>query len=281
MGGKLRSAPRSVLYDLRVSPPVSGQHVRAWRPPIPGVREVFHASTLDHAYPTHTHDTWTVFIVDRGAIAYHLDRDDHGAVDAMVSVLPPGVPHDGRPATSDGFSKRVLYVETSLLGEHLVGHAVDRPEIHDPELHRDVARLHERLVGDVDVLEVETLALDVADRIAARLTARPAMAPPPSSRGAERFRAMLDDDPTQRLTLTEAAGRIGANPTHLARSFTRTFGIPPHRYRLGRRIDAARTQLLDGTPPAVVAARLGFADQAHLTRRFRQLVGTTPARFAQ
>jgi AraC-like DNA-binding protein len=30
---------------------------------------------------------------------------------------------------------------------------------------------------------------------------------------------------------------------------------------------------------ADVAAEVGFADQAHLTRRFRQFLGTTPGRF--
>ena len=29
----------------------------------------------------------------------------------MVSILPPHVVHDGRPATTDGYRKRVLYLE--------------------------------------------------------------------------------------------------------------------------------------------------------------------------
>ena len=34
-------------------------------------------------------------------------------------------------------------------------------------------------------------------------------------------------------------------------------------------------------PIADVAAEVGFVDQAHLTRRFRDFVGTTPGRFAE
>jgi AraC-like DNA-binding protein len=63
------------------------------------------------------------------------------------------------------------------------------------------------------------------------------------------------------------------------RCFTRTFGIAPHQYVVARRIDAARGRLLDGEPIALVAAGIGFYDQAHFTRQFKRHVGTTPGRY--
>jgi hypothetical protein len=46
---------------------------------VPGISEVLHAEFVEHAYPPHTHDTLTVFVVDEGQIRYNLDRHDHGA----------------------------------------------------------------------------------------------------------------------------------------------------------------------------------------------------------
>ncbi len=80
-------------------------------------------------------------------------------------------------------------------------------------------------------------------------------------------------------TLAAMARTLGASPTHLVRAFTRTFGVPPHAYLVGRRVDAARRLILDGVPAADVAAATGFHDQPHLTRHFRRYVGTTPGRF--
>ena len=100
--------------------PVAEQLV-AWRPPIAGVREVLHASHVRHAYPRHAHDTWTLFIVDRGAVRYDLGRHERVAAPAMVSLLPPHVAHDGRPALDDGYRMRVLYVEPSIIPESLIG----------------------------------------------------------------------------------------------------------------------------------------------------------------
>ena len=99
---------------------------------MPGVREVLHARHVEHAYPIHTHDVWTVLLVDQGAIRYDLDRRTHGAESSMVSILPPHVVHDGRPATADGYRKRVIYVEPAVIGEGLIGSAVDRPALPDP-----------------------------------------------------------------------------------------------------------------------------------------------------
>ena len=83
----------------------------------PGVREVLHARFTDHAYPLHTHDAWTLFIVDDGVVRYDLGRHDRLAEPSMVSVLPPHVAHDGRPARAGGYRKRVIYLEPDVLGE--------------------------------------------------------------------------------------------------------------------------------------------------------------------
>ena len=62
----------------------------------------------------------------------------------MVSILPPHVVHDGRPATSDGYRKRVIYLEPAVVGEALIGSAVDRPAMPDPGLRRAVSELDRR-----------------------------------------------------------------------------------------------------------------------------------------
>ena len=104
-----------VLYDRPVLA-TDREWVRAWKPAVPGIHEVFHARFVDHAYPPHTHDTWTVFIVDQGAIRYDLEATHRGAAGTRVTILPPHVVHDGRAAGTEGFRKRVLYVGTDVAG---------------------------------------------------------------------------------------------------------------------------------------------------------------------
>ncbi|MGH8944740.1 MAG: AraC family ligand binding domain-containing protein [Acidimicrobiia bacterium] len=81
------------------------ERVQAWKPFVPGIREVFHARFVDHAYPRPTHDTWTLFIVDEGVIRYDLERREHGALPPMVSIHPQASSTTaGRQAETDSAS---------------------------------------------------------------------------------------------------------------------------------------------------------------------------------
>ena len=125
-----------VLYVLDVDAVQPGHcHVEAWAPKVPGISEVLHARMVDYAYPAHCHETWAVLIVDDGAIRYDLDRRQCGAAGQTVTLLPPGVTHDGRPAPgASGFRKREIYLDCSFFPAELTGAAVDNTSISDPPL---------------------------------------------------------------------------------------------------------------------------------------------------
>jgi AraC-like DNA-binding protein len=271
----------AVLYVLDVRSTASDEWVRAWKPAVAGISEVFHARFVRHAYPRHTHEDWTLFIVDDGGIRYDLDKRARGVGPALVTVLPPQVVHDGRPASHHGFHKRVLYVDTDVLGLHLAGRAADEPDIHDRSLLRTLRHLHD-VLGDADeLLEAESVMGIVQERL--RLHLRDDVAPDRPQRDeviASALRDLLEAHLPDRLTLAEAADTLGTSTAGLVRAFTRTFGIAPHQYVIGRRVELARRRLLAGEPPASTAVGVGFHDQAHLTRHFRRHVGATPGRFA-
>jgi AraC-like DNA-binding protein len=253
-----------------------------WKPPVAGIREVFHARFADHAYPPHTHDAWTLFIVDEGAIAYDLDRRHHGAAPSMVTALPPQVVHDGRPASGAGFGMRVLYLEPEVLGTELIGRAVDRPVLSVPGLRSRISALHDTLRCRDDILEAGTRLAFVAEAVRAALRGSSADASRPRgvagrSDLAERVRAHLEGHLDEPITIADVAATLDVEPTRIARAFRATFGLPPHAWVTGRRLEIARDRILGGAELADVAVDVGFADQAHLTRRFRQYFGTTPA----
>jgi AraC-like DNA-binding protein len=256
--------------------------VRAWKPEVPGISEVFHARFIEHTYPRHTHEDWTVFIVDDGGIRYDLDAHARGVGTSLVTVLPPHVVHDGRPATQNGFRKRVLYVGTEVLGTHLIGRAADEPDIGDPALLNAIRRLHPLLERRDDALEAESVMATVGEELRRHLGEIPAAAPAERERPlAVALREFLDAQLFERSTLADASSVLGATTPSLVRSFSRTFGIAPHRYVVARRVEAARKLLLAGASIAQTATDVGFYDQAHFTRHFRNHVGTTPAQFAR
>ena len=272
-----------VLYDLDVHAELPSRcRVEAWVPRVPGIREVFHAHMVDYAYPAHCHDTWAVLIVDDGAIRYDLDRRQCAAAGQTVTILPPGVAHDGRPAPgAGGFRKRELYLDDGFLPVALTGAAVDHTRISDPPLRAALSRLHDVLALDGESLDAEGRLALLGERIAGHLASAPCPARQPEPGLAGRLRELLDEHLTGQVSLARAAVLLDRSVPHLVRSFSRRYGLSPYAYVVGRRIDTARRLLLEGTRPAEVATAVGFYDQAHFTRHFKKHTSTTPASYAR
>ena len=249
--------------------------IRAWHPEVPLVQEVLHARFEHHAYPAHTHDSWTVLLVDQGTVTYDLDRHEHLATQSAVTLLPPQVPHDGRSATPDApFRKRVLYLDPDWLPGRAVDAAADTPTLLDPAVIAGVDQIHAALNDPPDALAAECGVLALRTLIQPHLrTPVDTAADAPLAR---RLRDLLDDRLAETFTIAEAAAQLHAHRSHLVRVFTQSYGIAPHQYVIGRRVDRARRLLLGGHSPAEAAAQSGFHDQSHLTRHFRKTLGTTP-----
>ena len=93
-----------------------------------------------------------------------------------------------------------------------------------------------------------------------------------------RLRHLLQENPARRFLNAELAEAAGLSPSWFAQALKRTTGKSPLQWQQERRIDLAKQLLLQTEGGiAEVASEYGFADQAHFTRVFRQVTGTTPA----
>ena len=69
------------------------------------------------------------------------------------------------------------------------------------------------------------------------------------------------------------------SPFHLVRVFRDQIVLPPHTYLTQVRVKRAKALLAQRWPIAQVAFEVGFADQSHLTRRFKGVVGMPPGQY--
>lgn len=89
-------------------------------------------------------------------------------------------------------------------------------------------------------------------------------------------RAIVDGHPAA-VGLLPLAELLGVSAYRLSRAFTRELGVSLTRYRNRVRLGWALERLEEGEPNlAVLAADLGFADQAHLCRTMTEHLGHTP-----
>src|SRR5580700_11070756 len=114
----------------------------------------------------------------------------------------------------------------------------------------------------------------------------PSLIPEPQIRGGlppavmHRVREYIEAHLGESIELAEIAAIAGLSVFHFARQFKHSAGVTPHYYLVSRRVERAK-ELLAGTDLSLsaIAFAAGFSDQSHLTRHFRQIVGTTPGQF--
>jgi AraC family transcriptional regulator len=83
----------------------------------------------------------------------------------------------------------------------------------------------------------------------------------------------LDQD----LGLAELAKIVQMSPHYFTRLFKQSTGLTPHQYVIHRRVERAKELLLNGELTiAEVAYSVGFANQSHLNRHLKRLLGVTP-----
>jgi AraC-type DNA-binding domain-containing proteins len=88
----------------------------------------------------------------------------------------------------------------------------------------------------------------------------------------------IDDHLVENFTLEDMAAAAGCSRFHFARAFRSSTGVSPWRYVTARRLKQAETLLRtrEGLSVAEVCHMVGFQDQSHFTRAFKNVFSVTP-----
>ena len=90
----------------------------------------------------------------------------------------------------------------------------------------------------------------------------------------------IEEHLAEEISLAALAGLVDLSLYHFARAFTQSFGAPPHRYHMARRMDRAKGLL---QRPALsvtqIGARIGFRETSSFSKAFRNFTGLTPTEY--
>jgi AraC-like DNA-binding protein len=192
---------------------------------------------------------------------------------------------------------KVLLIANELMEAALVRAGMSVPEsgpVSRPvRVSKDFGERLTRVIAELEssaATEALPAQLDsLLDSVVAELFQR-GSEPPSARRGHEATERVLDHLRAALLRehlesaapdLTALSKQAGLSRFQTLRLFRRHYGVTPHAYQLHFRIALARRTLLSGQNAAEAAAKHGFADQSHLTKHFKRLVGITPGQYAR
>ncbi|WP_242882870.1 helix-turn-helix domain-containing protein [Actinomadura litoris] len=233
-------------------------------------------------YAPHTHDEFAIGVCVDGMETMRYRGERLYSAAGSVLVIEPGETHTGGPAGPDGYAYLALYPSVELLSgiTGTVGTHFQEPVIRDPRLAEALRLAHRALWLGEYPLEGEIRLLEMLGALTRRHAAkvpRAAMGIQPDARRiAQTVATRLADELVDPPTLAEVAADLEMSRYQLLRAFRNAMGMPPYAWLAQHRVSRARGLIDAGHRPAEAATLVGFADQAHLTRWFRRVLGVTP-----
>jgi AraC family transcriptional regulator len=84
----------------------------------------------------------------------------------------------------------------------------------------------------------------------------------------------------EQIPLATLADLARLSPYYFCRAFKHSFGVPPHRYHIDRRIERAKELLMRSeTSVTDVALAIGFSETSSFSACFRKMTGFAPSRY--
>jgi len=194
----------------------------------------------------------TLHLYVPGSLLHHLVAEELATAPGSIELIDPRCTHDAL----------IERIGCEVLTEMREGQPLSRLRVDalGQELAIHLLRAHSNVVG--------TRAL--------ASTTRGGLAPWQVKRVTEHLNENLAGD----VSLASLSALVGLSSYHLCRAFKQSTGLPPHQWRVARRVERAR-ELLERTdlPVTEIAAQVGYDDPTLLARAFRRTVGVSPTQY--
>ncbi len=95
-----------------------------------------------------------------------------------------------------------------------------------------------------------------------------------------RVAAYLEEHLAEDVPLLDLSGIARLSPFHFSRAFKESFGVPPHRYHMIRRIERAKELLAHrGISVTEAGLQLGFSETSSFSTAFRKIAQLSPSQY--
>jgi len=248
---------------LRSTVAVGGFHIREFVLPV------------GYTLPAHAHAYTSIVIGKSGTYTADVDGKRHTVSKGDALVLPAGVVHQEH--VGDRQTECYLIEINNARIDQLAGAGLEVGKLRslqNPALTQLVSRLATSLTDSRpgSELELEAVVLEIVATLARTSDSLGSCV----TKWLEQTWARVHEQP-QRWSVRELAESAGVTPEHLSRRFRATYGLTVSECLRSRRLDLAAERVQTTAEPlARLAVSLGFADQSHFTRAFRNRFGITP-----
>lgn len=256
-----------------------------------GGLETLQAQYHHQNFSRHTHEGYTVGVIDAGAQRFLRNGSNHIAPRDSIILVNHDEVHDGHSATDGGWSYQAIYPLPEQLSQIQTDAGLTNtgsiyfndPVVHDPEMAQLLRLAFHHLHQSDNRLLRETLLYSALLKLMQRHGSehRDIAEPKQAKHNIALVRSFLEDHPAEDVSLNDLSELSGLSAYHLVKQFKKRYGLPPHAYQIQCRIRLAKKLIAQGFSLIDTALKSGFHDQSHFNRHFKRALGIPPGQFAK
>jgi AraC-like DNA-binding protein len=256
---------------------------------VPGVDglECFAAREMTHHYGRHSHAGYALGVFENGVGISNVRGSNHFFPAGSMVMMNPDEVHTGSAGNSQPMSYRMFYIPAEAMQSFLPQRTA-LPYFRELLVQNqfwatELDRLHRLLESSPDTLDRQSSVTAVIGGLAQAFggSRNTVKAGYNEAYAIGQIKNFLQENYTQNITLDDLAVLTNLHRAYLIRAFRRATGIPPYTYLLQVRVERAKELLRVGRPVAQAAVEVGFADQSHLHRHFKNITSLTPGEYAK
>jgi len=253
--------------------------------------EMVEANYHHHNFSKHSHETYTINIIERGCQRFLSAGKNFIAPEHSIIFVNADEVHTGQSGTQSGWSYRGISPSETQFSKlardiglsHDFAPYFTNAVVEDKQMANELHILFNTLTHSNNSLLRESMLYDVLTRLMLKhgKNTKQVKKQQTSNLKLAWVQQYIHEHLEENVSLEHLANIINFTPFHLVRQFQKYYGLPPHAYQIQQRLQQSKVLLQQGDKVAQVAAQMGFYDQSHFHRHFKRANGIAPSQYAR
>ncbi|MFT2112563.1 AraC family transcriptional regulator [Marinomonas sp. 2405UD68-3] len=249
------------------------------------------------SYATHSHKEWSIGAILGGESEFLCAKRQYSVKCGDIVMMDPEVAHACNPLPDSPWAYYMIHIDVDWLVNVLHSTEIIKNKHFQPTnvdtltsltLYNGLIDLAQTLMHNTRQISNEekearlkTYLIELFQHLYGQetLSTVKAVANNSSTTTFLDIATYLDTHYLEDISIEQLSHQFNLSTSYLIRSFKQHFNMSPHAYRINQRVLHGQRALKSGLPITDVAHEVGFNDQAHFQRAFKQRVAATPKQY--
>jgi AraC-like DNA-binding protein len=253
--------------------------------------ELMNANFRSNKASLHYHSEFIIGVMESGMQSYCPKSPKEKIISkGHVSMINPERIHSNKSIDDQGYRYRTFNIKPEIFQQisndmaqnEVLFPTFNKVTVKDKYLEEQLLHLHNCLfLNEFDTIQnqncfYETFAYLIKNHSSNKLKGDKVST---NSIISNRIKDYLHTYFDSKITLEQLSEISGLSTYYLNRVFSKSIGIPPHKYLINLRLNKALQLLKNKNSVTEVGYMVGFFDQSHFTRNFKSFLGITPKQY--